>query len=334
MFTIDSFINQNYKIIYRHPDSTPNDWDTFLLGEDHEDKVIRAVNGEFLKLFSDNKSILLLEGIPSLQIDTRPQYAEEALSEVYIGPHFTREHILGWDSKSYGKIDVKRFAISMGKKILEPYQYSVKQQPFLKNLQIAQKFHSVIENWYNQQNAIQSSEFIAQYSAELQEEAAEIAEEITKYIRENISDLETKIEQKQQYLKNLKDRELHLDPSNDAEFEEYMAVSDEQIEVQSEIQKLNLTVRKSVHAKFIELQERRWYLPDSIFPERTDAMIHALKNVRSVTEGSKNVFLIAGTAHLQEECGGHPEGHLKSLKKLYSYLADKKNIIMLAPKKV
>lgn len=44
LIKMNNYINEKYVLVWKHPESTPSDWNTYLLEENHYNKIAREVN--------------------------------------------------------------------------------------------------------------------------------------------------------------------------------------------------------------------------------------------------------------------------------------------------
>ncbi len=94
-----------------------------------------------------------------------------------------------------------------------------------------------------------------------------------------------------------------------------------------------LQKRSLVCAKVRELLEARCIV-DKYFPKRTHSMVKTLQKIHlHMDTGEGNIYLVAGGNHLEEQPhADQKNADLLSLKELYDFIRDHKNIVILRPR--
>ena len=303
-----AYINQNYNIIWRHPDAVESDWTTFLLGEVHRSsglgeehqnyvRALQRVNGTFVSTFATPDSVLLVEGEDYLQKTSVPNYIIE--EQLIATPHISSDRMIGWDMKDYWHLVVcKTFAYNTVLSILEYYFTCLSRNLGSYNwekelLDTGRKSFIEYHRDYCQEHKMKP----------LEEVLVEVAHEMDNFVKTKIKPLE-EIRSLSKSGVNRRERMRALQDKARLLFEKIKEFND-------------LTL---FHNKY--------------FPMRTHAMITTLSNIRSYVRCNKGkVFLIAGAFHLEED-PNEPEQSKKfcSLKPFYDFLKDRKDIVILQPK--
>lgn len=183
--TIVDYIDANYVVVWRHPDSTVKDWKRFLLEELHENEEVRKVNGLFISLFASENSILLIEGEERLR---RCRFPQSIIREFYIeSPHIVSDRIFGWDMKDFALHNAhKTVACDVAVHILRTNE-KIEELDFKKEM---------VGLWKQKLIETGDSELLAaeDWIRQLEEALASAAEEMQEFVRNEIEPLTFKID--------------------------------------------------------------------------------------------------------------------------------------------
>lgn len=331
---MNNYINENYTVVWRHPESTDTDWNTFLLEEVHDDEEVKKINGAFVSLFSSPESVLIVEGEEKLLRSRSPKIN---VKNYFIStPTITDDRIFGWDMKDWFLLSQSRgYAYSIAVDILSSYEDAWKLLDFRT---------AMLKCWDEEFVKVADPELLAQEDLlrQAEEVIGAVAEEIQEFLDQKIAPLE--LNEKDCFARSGKLLELAdifmnaqdvcKDSSDEAVIRENLyncrraSISLLKKSIDCRCQKEFLIAQKSG-----ELIERQRDLLRKYFPIRTHDMVQTLENIHLfIFMGAANRFLIAGTHHLEEENKSQDNKDPFSLKELHNFLSTRKNIAILRPK--
>jgi len=317
---MNNYINENYTVVWRHPESIDTDWNTFLLEEAHDDEEVKKINGTFVSIFSSPESVLLVEGEEKL---IRSRCPKINIRNYFISaPTITDDRIFGWDMKDDFLLSQSRgHAYSIAVDILSSYEGAWKLLDFRT---------AMLKYWNENVVKVAVPELLAQEDLlrQAEEVIGAVAEEIQEFIEQKIAPLELNELELADIFTNPLD--VCKDSSDEAVIREniYASISLLKKSIDCRHQKRLLILQKSG-----ELIERQRDLVRKYFPIRTHSMVQTLENIHLfVFMGAANRFLIAGAHHLEEENKSQENKDPFSLKELHNFLSTRKNIVILRPK--
>ena len=345
---ITDFIETNYDIIWRHPESIgEEEIDTYLIAEKHKCPPVQRVNELFISTFANPGSVLLIEGQASLhKVSAAIMHPHNMTLDT---PHIVHGSIFGWDDATCSEdisdelwdwvffcLKSKYMAseiahINWGEELLSYASIINKEDDFDEptRIQKAQQFEQAMDKVIPPVETFIST-YMLPLAIALKEEDRQMEE--AKIALEQSRSREKELFLRQDWTKQDWD-DLHECISQNSAYsnrytEGFSKIDEIKKEIEGKIKCLG-TWRTLEHQK--ELNKG--------FPQRTSAMVETLHHVRKYLGSAEGkVFLVAGLRHLQEvknlfsEEESVDEIERGSLKTLYTFLEEHKNIVVLRPK--
>lgn len=346
---MNNYINENYTVVWKHSESTPQDWNIFLLIENHYHKLARKVNGLFISLFATPGSFFVVEGSSYLQQSKTPKHNMRTFS--IETSHIQPSNVLGWDNV--------HFLTAKENFILAYTVASGYFNTFYNNLDLLLQINwkSILEEHlltidYEFQDELDFKPF-------LEKAICEVANEMNVFVEQQLVPI---IAQYVFLIEQIKlDEEKHIEMQSYFDFqissnssirnpfeiiepcfrplekyttEDYINLSSDLHKKRVEALKMENFLETLLHQKRLELMDKKNPYSVADFPERTQGMIKTLNHISQLVSNSESIaFLIAGENHLNENTSMPQERReLCSLEPLYRFFANHKNIVVLKPK--
>ncbi len=302
-------INQQYDIVWSHPESSSKDWNTFLIEEVHNIQEIAQVNGRFISFTANKESGLVIEACTALK---RTKFPLSAFENYFINTSFiSPQSVYGWDMKKITVIQAKILALEIAKEMLQTKGVIFSQL-----------------NWSQTMHAIINSKPLPIVESERDRYRVKLM----KYLSKEIKDLSKKMEAVAQTELRVHEETAQI-AINDA-----AQLSDEKIASKCTPEELQGYADHFKQIFETSLVQRQFYIDrqlheikvmlfkqiDDYGSLRTHFLVETLKGIHNFITG--NVYLIAGHAHLEKFFNSN------YLDELYNYLKDQKNIVILRPK--
>lgn len=312
------YLRQNYVVVWRHPEAVESDWKKFLIEEDHEDEEVIKTNGVFVD-FAPEGSWLSVEAQERLKQSKWPNstFQDYKITTSNIAP----ERIFGWDIKDYVRLMLSRkTALQMATNILWPFQQTST------NLLGTIDWQATMLKIWNEGQKFMHPEILARddIMALMEETICAVAKEMQEFVQKEVDPLEETLIKEPKKVSDWEKKVKQCDESElQANLDEYGKALKSCLEC--ELQKRSLVCNKV--KELLEAQREGF----KYFPRRTHSMVKTLQKIDLYMNlGKGNLYLIAGGSHLEER--PHFDPSLFSLKELYDYIRDHKEIVILRPK--
>jgi hypothetical protein len=314
-----NYINTYYTIVWKHPEATESDWNTFLCEEDHENEAVKKTNGIFFSQLPN--AILLLEAEEALKPTSYP--LKKTSEEMHITAHLEPDRVFGWDMKDYTLLcDAPISALDT---LLDLLRHFVNNKP--KPL-ILRSIKTQLAHALQRLRLKRLSDGILEKLIDLKDEVLlKLAEEVDEFVKKELLPLEIEALPYKIAKKILKASicSSNNDIQNQVDIKLYNKAYKKVVEFRTQQQLLLID-------KIDEFIKQKNYGIAKYFPIRTHSLVTTLRDIRSyIPICASNIVLIAGAHHLEEDPHLIDNSNF-SLKELYDFLINHKNIVVLRPK--